>query len=620
MPVTSLREFADALQKTRILTAAQQEQLTREVGTSASDVRALARRLLDRGWLTSYQVNQLVLGRGAELLVGSYLLLERLGEGGTGQVFTARHVHMNRVVAFKLIRKDLLADREVVGRFHREIQLVSSLTHPNVVHAYDAGPIGDGYYLAMEHVEGTDLARRVREKGALPVQEACDYIRQAAQGLHHIHERSLVHRDIKPGNLLVTTASAHQEAGVIKILDLGLARLHRPANGELTNNLTTTNPVMMGTLDYMAPEQALDFHAADIRADIYSLGCTFYYLLTAQAPFPDGTLAQKLMRHQQTEPVPVEKLQPAVPAGVAAVVRRMMAKQPQLRFQVPGEIVAALCGGGETRVRGFLPALVMPTVRLPSAVTARMPLRGEIVYPAGAGQPRPLLEGLLHSARQPEILLRRPWVLVAGLSTVAFFGLLVFAGLLYATWPSHPSVAAAPPPNATRSTPTPSPAPTTAAVTVPALSYLSDLAEENVQASAFGKNGHLNHNGNGNLGVETATARIIVKGIQSKKGLSTLAPTGGSAIVTYHLGRRYTAFKSGVALHDGGWFSGSTVTFTIMGDGKILWQSKPIRTKEDQPQDCSISVSGVDVLELQVTCSSNNSGVWPVWLDPSVSK
>ena len=271
---------------------------------------------------------------GPSLILNSYVVLERLGEGGTGQVFKARHQHMNRIVALKLIRHDLVADKEVVVRFQREIQLASQLTDPHVVHAYDAGPIGNTYFLAMECVEGIDLLKLVKQNGRLPVAQAIDYVRQAALGLQHIHERSLVHRDIKPSNLLVTGLSGGSAAcavpvdggpgpsawGLLKILDLGLARLQRPVDSEATGNVTTSDTMAMGTLDYMAPEQAIDFHRTDIRADVYSLGCTFYYLLTGQPPFPGGTAAQKLLRHQQMEPAAVETLCSGLPPALPPIL------------------------------------------------------------------------------------------------------------------------------------------------------------------------------------------------------------------------------------------------------------------------------------------------------------
>ena len=511
---------------------------------------------------------------------------------------------MNRIVAFKLIRKDLLADREVVGRFHREIQLVSSLTHPNVVHAYDAGPMGDNYFLAMEYVEGIDLARLVRQQGPLPVERACDFIRQAALGLQHIHERGLVHRDIKPSNLLVAQGSGLPPGGVVKILDLGLARLHRPANGELTRDLTTHNPVTMGTLDYMAPEQALDFHEADIRADIYSLGCTFYFLLTARPPFPDGTLTQKLLRHQQAKPVPVGQVRSEVPPQVTAAIHKMMAKAPADRYQSPGELVADL------PLAASPVHLPVPVNGVRKLLPAAAPLRGEVLDPSGPFR-RPRVMATLTSIstrtlREVSSRRRWPWVGGAALILFAVLGLLIL-GLRSGKSSAQSTVA---------------PAPETGPVEpVAALTYLSDLPEQDFQGVAFGKKGHLGHNGNGNIGGVPEKVRIIVKGIVSRNGLSTLAMSQGAAQVRYRLGRRYSGFKTGVALHDGGWFSGSKVTFTVLGDDKVLVAvQEDCLPTEDYPQVCAISVAGVDVLELQVTCTSSNNGVWPVWLDPCLTK
>jgi len=310
---------------------------------------------LDRNYgFTAYQVQELLACRGQELLLGPYLILDRLGEGGTGKVFKARHQRMDRLVALKVIRQELMSDGEVVGRFYREIKLVGQLVHPHIVLAYDAGPIGLAHVLVMEFLEGIDLARLVKEQGPLGVAQARDYIRQAAVGLQHIHERGLVHRDIKPGNLLLTRGKAQNpksdgalsssacDSGVVKILDLGLGRLHKTVNGAVSQVVTPTGAVMMGTPDYLAPEQAANFHAADIRADIYGLGCTFYYLLTGQPPFRGGSIAEKVAKHLMEEPAPVASFRSDLPAGLTAVLRRMLAKDPAQRFQSPAEVIAAL--------------------------------------------------------------------------------------------------------------------------------------------------------------------------------------------------------------------------------------------------------------------------------------
>ncbi|OAI54255.1 hypothetical protein AYO44_15270 [Planctomycetaceae bacterium SCGC AG-212-F19] len=204
MGIDTVAALNEELVKNQLLEATQLSQVAR-LQARAADARGLARELVQRGWLTPYQVNQLFQGHGKDLVLGHYLLLERLGEGGMGQVFKARHARLGRIVALKVIRKDKLADPEAVGRFRREIQAVAQLSHPNVVAAFDADQTDDALFLIMEYVEGIDLARLVREQGPLPVPVACEYIRQAALGLQHAHEKGLVHRDVKPSNLLVAS-------------------------------------------------------------------------------------------------------------------------------------------------------------------------------------------------------------------------------------------------------------------------------------------------------------------------------------------------------------------------------------------------------------------------------
>ena len=344
----SAAALVDILAQQPLLGRAQLEEVTQTLKLHFPEPRTLAGELLKRGWLTAYQVNQLLQGRGPGLVLGSYVLLERLGEGGIGQVFKARHAHMDRVVALKLMRPELVADAELVGRFTREIKVIARLDHPHIVRAYDAGPIGAAFFLAMEFVPGTDLSQLVKKQGPLPVVQACDYIHQAALGLQYAHEQGMVHRDIKPSNLLVTEKAEAGPARLVKVADLGLARLCRPdkaeavGTGDKTEALTSPAAVMvMGTIDYMAPEQAVDFHGADIRADIYSLGCTFYYLLTGQ-PAYSGTTAQKMLKHQQGALPDIRQARPEVPATVADVLTRMLAKRPEDRYQTPGEVAAAL--------------------------------------------------------------------------------------------------------------------------------------------------------------------------------------------------------------------------------------------------------------------------------------
>ncbi|MGE3805666.1 MAG: serine/threonine protein kinase, partial [Gemmataceae bacterium] len=320
-PIQTSSLLVGELQKLELLSPEQLNTLQANGFTARhADGRGAARELLQRGWLTPFQVNQLLQGRGTELIQGSYLLLERLGDGGAGQVFKARHLHMQRVIALKILHKDLLDDQETLDRFRREVRLISELNHPNVVQAHDAVLTGNTYYMAMEYVEGVDLGGLVKQRGALPVSQACEYIRQACLGLQYIHDRGLVHRDIKPSNLLVTGKPVPTSPpwGLLKILDLGLARPQRSIDPD--GGITKTSSFTIGTVDYMSPEQANDFRGVDIRSDIYSLGCTAYVLLAGRPPF-EGTMAQKLVRHQQAEPPPIERLRIDVPQGVAMILR-----------------------------------------------------------------------------------------------------------------------------------------------------------------------------------------------------------------------------------------------------------------------------------------------------------
>jgi hypothetical protein len=466
----------------------------------------------------------------------------------------------------------------------------------------------------MEYVQGLDLARLVKQQGPLPVEQACEYIRQAALGLQHIHEKSLVHRDIKPSNLFVVSQdfSNAEDApfGILKILDLGLARLQRGTSSDATRDLTDNGTLVMGTLDYMAPEQAIDFHGADIRADIYSLGCAFYHILTGQTPFPGGTVAQKLLRHQQAEPAKIESLRNDLPPTVPVVLRKMMAKRPEDRFQTPGEIARGLAWLQTGAVPANLPMVVkrgaqalIPTAAAPVACPAVV----IDVRTNAPSQSRLPVLAWAAGGQCVKLVRRRPRLVLGSTaaSVLLFLGMSLFHG---AERPSSPSSAPV------------------AVVTTrperesPAIAYLSDLPETKFQGAAFGKNGFLGHNGGGNVGAPVETARIIVKGQLSRKGVSMWAPSGGAAQVTYKLGKQYNRFKAGVGLHDGGWMSGSKVTFSVIGDGRTLWQSKPIGGKDDYPQECTVPCTGVDSLELQVTCSSLNSGVWPAWLDPQVTR
>jgi len=266
--------------------------------------------------------------------VGQYDVLEKLGKGGMGAVYKARHVELGKIVALKVLpTKDL--DEVRVERFKNEVRAIGRLDHPHIVAAHDAGQADGVHFLVMELVDGKDMGRIVDQHGRLTVPDACEAIRQAAIGLQHAFERGLVHRDIKPSNLMLT------RAGRVQVLDLGLARsFHDQAAERLT-----ADGMVLGTADYLAPEQWEQSHTADIRADIYSLGCTLYHLLAGTPPFAGrkyGSLLQKLRGHVDTPHPPITGVRDDVPRGLAAVLDRMLAKDPADRFATPAEVAEAL--------------------------------------------------------------------------------------------------------------------------------------------------------------------------------------------------------------------------------------------------------------------------------------
>jgi serine/threonine-protein kinase len=311
--------------------------------------RSLARALVAEGVLTRFQAERLLMGRTSGFLLGQYRILEQIGRGGMGRVYRAEHRTMKRVVALKVLTAELLNTERAVELFLHEVRAVSQLVHPNIVTAFDANEISGRYYLVMEHVDGPNLDQLVRRQGVLSVGLACDYIRQAANGLQCAHLLGMVHRDIKPANILVQWHGLNgaSSPGLVKISDFGLARLAAPQAGQKTAHLghqtiLTRDNTVMGTPDYLSPEQSRNLHRTDIRSDLYSLGCTFYFLLTGSVPYPGGTPLDKMIRHATESPTPVARLRPDVPAAVAAIVEKLMARVPEDRFQTPGELADAL--------------------------------------------------------------------------------------------------------------------------------------------------------------------------------------------------------------------------------------------------------------------------------------
>lgn len=334
MPLGTVSEFVDALRTSKLLKAAQLDELVRILQPRHSDTPGLAKDLVRRGWLTVYQANQLFQAQGQQLILGPYQITDYLGKGGVSQVFKAWHTGRNCVVALKVINAELLEKPEAVARFQREMHIVTQLSHPNIVQAFDDTPIGVTHFYAMEFIQGTDLNKLVQLNGPLAIEQAADVVRQVARGLEHAHEKGLVHRDIKPANVVRIA-----DSNLVKILDMGLTRLRSNPGGA---EVLTVQGAMMGSPDFVSPEQARDARSVDHRADLYSLGCTFYYLLTGKVPFAGSSVLEKIGKHLHA-PVPeVKAARPDVPPALSALTAKLMAKKADERFQTAAEVAAAV--------------------------------------------------------------------------------------------------------------------------------------------------------------------------------------------------------------------------------------------------------------------------------------
>lgn len=300
---------------------------------SVNDSGIVASSLTKAGLLTEWQSEKLLQGRHKGFYLGKYKLLNHIGTGGMGSVYLAEHMVMRHRVAIKLLPNHLAAQASYLERFHQEARATAKLNHPNMVKAFDVDHEENIHYLVMEYVEGADLQAIVSRSGPLPYATAAEYTRQAAAGLAHAHRAGLIHRDIKPANLLV------DKTGIVKILDMGLARFSDESQGSLT---MAYDQKMIGTVDYLSPEQAIDSHKVDARVDIYSLGCTLYFMLVGDAPFPQGTIPQRLMQHQSAEPTSIRQFRPDAPEELIAICRKMMAKAASDRYQTADDVVEAL--------------------------------------------------------------------------------------------------------------------------------------------------------------------------------------------------------------------------------------------------------------------------------------
>ncbi|MEX2185711.1 MAG: serine/threonine-protein kinase [Pirellulales bacterium] len=326
-------KLVELLRRSNLADAARVDQMLDELASASGSLpdepERLADVLVERKLITRWQADKLLEGRHKGFFLGKYKLLGHVGTGGMSSVYLAENTKLHRQCAIKVLPQSRVEDSSYLERFYLEAKAAAALVHPNIITAFDIDNQDDIHYFVMEYVEGRDLHTTVKQDGPLDYETAADYIAQAANALAHAHEAGLIHRDIKPANLLVDLK------GQVKMLDLGLALFRDDAQPSLT---IAHDENVLGTADYLAPEQAVNSHTVDARADIYSLGCTMYYLLTGHPPFPDGTLAQRLLAHQRDTPASIYKERRDAPRELVDICNKLMTKSPDRRVQTAREV------------------------------------------------------------------------------------------------------------------------------------------------------------------------------------------------------------------------------------------------------------------------------------------
>lgn len=440
MPLDTVDSLIEALRGRPILRPEQFDELMRQHAPAHGDTQELAKTLIRLRWITIYQAKKLVAGKVEELVVGPYVVLDKLGEGGMGKVYKAMQLSLGRVVALKVVRSALLKNDIALKRFQREVRAAARLNHPNIVRVFDADQVGDRHFLVMEYIAGIDLAKMVKDRGPLPIAMACSVVRQAALGLQHAHDLGFIHRDIKPSNLLIAADTKNQYTvrSAVKILDMGLARVQSEdgAGDHISTELTRTGTVI-GTPDFMSPEQAKNSSAVDHRSDLYSLGCTFYFLLTGEAPFTVGNPLEKLLQHQMDPPRPIQLVRLDVPPEVATIVHTLLAKRPDDRFQSGAALAHALERWvTNTRNSSVHPALVLPAEAVdPASATLETVPHDPFDFGTQAAAATP--EEIDRRQQTPRPIKRKPqrspWPLVvAAVLAVVLVGGAIAVGVAYA--------------------------------------------------------------------------------------------------------------------------------------------------------------------------------------------
>jgi len=326
-------DLLPVIRKSGVLTDRQFAEVRTKVmaGEYSTESRELADQLIQERVITPYQSRRLLANKPHGMILGKYVILDRIGSGSMGRVYKAQHQLMGRVVALKIIAPEIVSNERAVARFYREMRLVGRLDHPNVVRAFDSDSSSNVLYIVMEFVSGPSMAQMLKD-GVLPPIDVVGYAAQAALGLAHAHEQGIVHRDIKPSNLLVS------DDKIVKVLDLGLGVLMEADNHA---TFATADGIAVGTVDYMSPEQACG-KEVDGRSDLYSLGCSMYHLITGRHAFPGDNPIERLGKRISGNPVPITDLRPDLPPSLVAVLERLMANKPQDRYQTGTEAAEAL--------------------------------------------------------------------------------------------------------------------------------------------------------------------------------------------------------------------------------------------------------------------------------------
>ena len=362
----------------------------RDGGARAKDTAEFGKWLISRQYLTAYQADRVLRGQTDHFFFNEYKLLDRIGKGKMAGVYKGMH-RLGQVVAIKVLPPSKVKDTEAFGRFQREARLAQRLKHANVVRTFQVGQSGPLHYLVMEYLEGETFADMIQQRGKIPPAEAAQIIYQALLGLAHLDDQKMVHRDLTPENLMILPAALPGEPGVVKILDIGLGRATFEEGGGNDVNLTREDSVL-GSPDYLAPEQARSAHTSDIRADIYSLGCVLYHAIAGQVPFPAKNAVQKMIAQASEKPRPLSKFVPNMPEALQQIVDTMMAKEPTLRYGSPALAARALKGFLESETMSTnAPQLAELVPAYASWLESTEPMIGEAIpVPAPAGGPAPV--------------------------------------------------------------------------------------------------------------------------------------------------------------------------------------------------------------------------------------